>query len=195
MERILQPPRTTLNVLDVGWLFMLIVVISDATPATNGRQSHVLCVLNSMEERCLLLPTILTPSRRLTKVRRTKVRTKRSLTEVRWKKVPKQRPTQARMINVPSQRRKKARLTMTTQTKIVFKTTNAGLDHPILPVDSGHQVSLLLNRLTQPHHPKRPHSCNFRKYQRMKRLWKTKILPTCISVRRPSTVHNKRTRE
>jgi hypothetical protein len=73
---------TTLNVLDVGWLFMLIVVISDATPATNGRPSLVLCVLNSMEGRCLLSPTILNPSRRLTKVRRTKVRSNRSLTEV-----------------------------------------------------------------------------------------------------------------
>jgi hypothetical protein len=157
MERKLQPPRTTFNVLDVGWLFMLILVISDATPATNGRQSHVLCVFNSMEERCLLLPTILTPSRRLTKVRRTKVRSNRSLIEFRWKKVPKQRATQARRINVPSQRRKIARLTRTTQTKIVFKTTHAGLDPPILLVDSGHPVSLLLNRPTQPHHPKRLH--------------------------------------
>jgi hypothetical protein len=149
---------------------MLIVVISDARPATNRRQSHVLCVLKSMEERCLLLPTILTPSRRVTKVRRTKVRSNRSLTEVRWNKVPKQRPMQARRINVPSQRRKKARLTRTTQTKIVIKTTHAGLDHLILPVDSGHLVSILLNRFTQPHHPKRPHPCNFRKYESMKRL-------------------------
>jgi hypothetical protein len=143
MERTLQPPRATLHVLDVGCLFMLIVVISDATPATNGRPSLVLCVLNIMVERCLLLPTILTPRRRLTKVRRSKVRSKRSLTEVCWKKVPKQRPTQARRINVPSQRRKKARLTKTTHTKIVIKTTHAGLDHPILLVDSGHPASLL----------------------------------------------------
>jgi hypothetical protein len=121
-KRTFQPPRTTLDVLDVGWPFMLIVVISDATPA----------------ERCLLLPTIINGSRRLTKVRRTKVRSNRSLTEVRWRKVPKQRPTQPTRINVPSQRRTKARLTTTTQTKIVFKKTPDGLDHPILPVDSGH---------------------------------------------------------
>jgi hypothetical protein len=126
------------------------------------------------------LLTILTPRRRLTKVRRTKVRSNRSLTEVRWKKVPKQRPTQGRRIDVPSQRRTKARLTTTTQTKIVFKKNHAGLDHPILPVDSGHPVSLLLYRPTQPHHPKRSQPRNSRKYENMKRLWKTKILPTCI---------------
>jgi hypothetical protein len=100
-----------------------------------------------MVERCLLLPTILTPGRRLTKVRRTKVRSNRSLTEVRWKKVSKQRATQARRINVPSQRQTKARLTTTTKTKMFFKKTHAGLDHPILPVDSGHPKALTPSQL------------------------------------------------
>jgi hypothetical protein len=111
MEQTLQPPRATLNVLDVGWPFMLIVVIFDATLTTNGSPPLVLCVLNITEERCVLLPTILTPSRRLTKVKRTKVRSNRSLTEVRRKKVPSRRPTKVRQINVPSQRLTKARLT------------------------------------------------------------------------------------
>jgi hypothetical protein len=83
-------------------------------------------------------------------------------------------------------KRTKARLATTTQTKIVFKKTHAGLNHPILPVDSGHPVSLLLPRPTQPHHPKRSHPHIFKKYENMKRLCKTKILPTCT---RPAANH------
>jgi hypothetical protein len=82
-----QPPRATLNVLHAGRPFMLNVVIFDAMPTTNGSPLLALCVLNITEERCVLLPAILTPSRRLTKARWTKVRSNRSLTEVFRKKV------------------------------------------------------------------------------------------------------------
>jgi hypothetical protein len=52
---------------------MLNVIIFDAMPTTrSGSLLLALCVLKITEERCVLLPTILTPSRRLTKARRTK---------------------------------------------------------------------------------------------------------------------------
>jgi hypothetical protein len=95
-ERTLQPPRTTLNVLDVGRPFMLNVVIFDAVSTTKGSPLLALCGLNFTEERCMLLPTILTSSRRLTKARRTKVRSNRSLVEVCRKKVPSRRLMKAR---------------------------------------------------------------------------------------------------
>jgi hypothetical protein len=68
----------------------------DAMPTTNGSPLLALCVLNITEERCVLLPTILTPSRRLTKARWTKVQSNRSLPEVCRKKVLSQRLTKAR---------------------------------------------------------------------------------------------------
>jgi hypothetical protein len=54
MERTLQPPRATLHVLHAGWLFMLIMVISNATPTTNGRPSLVLYVLDIDEKKDFL---------------------------------------------------------------------------------------------------------------------------------------------
>jgi hypothetical protein len=58
-------------------------------------------------------------------------------------KLPSQRLTKARRKNVPSRSLTKARLTTTIQTKIISTKTHARLDLPILPVDSGHPVSLL----------------------------------------------------
>jgi hypothetical protein len=125
---------------------MLIVVISDATPATNGRPSLVFMCFKQYGGA---LPALTNHTHSKQKADKSKA------DKSCWKKVPKQRPAQARWINVPSQRQTKARLTTTTQTKVVFKKTHAGLDHPILPMVSGHPVSPLLYRPSQPHHPKR----------------------------------------